>query len=98
MMKLTAEDRLFLKEQCHEDEASINQIERAARRTKYEYYDPSIDDRCHRIGVDKVISLVGREQWLIGMDRSAFHWSATIEVPGKERVVIFFDSSAFFRE
>ena len=88
-MKLTEEDKKFLREEMFEDERSILQIEKAIQKTIFE-----IDGK--RISADEVISLIGRKNFLCGMDRSAFHADAVQHTPdGKE---LYFDSRPFFKE
>lgn len=88
VMKLTKEDKEMLKSFGFFEE-DLDQIELAtsSRYTKYE-----LDNK--NISRDEVISLLGREVYLSGIARSAFHWSAlrTTE-DGKE---IYFDSSNLF--
>lgn len=92
-MKLTLEDKRFLKDQCFEDDVSIEQIERATRKTKYEYDDGIVT---RKISEKEAINILGRNEWLAGMDRAAFHSDATVCVDGMESAYVYFDSSAFF--
>ena len=88
-MKLTEEDRDFLRTQYHEDEESIDQIEKALRKTTFHMGN-------ERISAEEVIARIGREMFLSGIDRSAFHVTALRITPdGKE---IFFNSRRFFKE
>ena len=88
-MKLTEEDRQFLREEMFEDERSILQIEKAMKKTTFE-----IDGK--RISADDAISLIGRRNFLCGMDRCAFHVDAVQHTPdGKD---LYFDSRPFFKE
>ena len=88
-MKLTEEDRVYLREECHEDDEDIRQIEKVISKTTFK-----LDGK--RIPLKEAIDLLGREEFLSGMDRSAFHWSAVRMTPdGRE---IHFDSRRFFRE
>ncbi len=88
-MKLTEEDRQFLREEMFEDERSILQIEKAMKKTIFE-----IDGK--RISADDAISLIGRKNFLCGMDRCAFHVDAVQHTPdGKD---LYFDSRPYFKE
>ena len=87
-MKLTNEDKKILRSFGHPD-SDFAQIEEAAGKTKYD-----LDGK--RISRAKVIELIGRKQFLAGLSRSAFHWSAAqLTDDGME---IGFDSSAYFRD
>ena len=87
-MKLTKADREYIKRNFWESERNIDQIEEAIPHTKYRYCGAYI-------GVKRVIELIGREGFLSGMDRSAFHWTATyIDDTGEP---VLFDSSEYFR-
>lgn len=86
-MKLTEEDKAILREMGHED-SDFPQIEEATRRTIYECDNI-------RISCDEAIKLLGREEYLSGISRSAFHWSAVrVTWDGKS---IYFDSSRLFK-
>ena len=88
-MKLTEEDRQFLREEFFEDERSILQIEKAIKKTIFE-----IDGK--RISADEAISLIGRRNFLCGMDRCAFHVDAVQHtLDGKD---LYFDSRPYFKE
>lgn len=83
-MKLTRSDKQLLKEWGFLDE-DMRQIEMAMneRITTYELNN-------NQISRDKVIEILGKEQYLSGISRSAFHWSAM-------RESIYFDSSKLFK-
>ncbi len=85
-MKLNKEDKELLIEWGYLDE-DLDQIERATTKTVYE-----INDK--KISAKKAIELLGREKYLSGIGRSAFHWSATRSNDNNETV--FFDSSKLF--
>jgi hypothetical protein len=87
-MKLTQEDKTILREMGHKD-SDFEQIEEATRRTVY---------KCDgvRITCAEAIELLGRRDFLSGISRSAFHWSAERVTPdGKS---IYFDSARLFKE
>lgn len=86
-MKLTKEDKEYLMSVLGEDEHSLNQIEEATTTTKFKMNGK-------RIGIKKVIELLGRKQFLSGLDRCAFHFSCTRETESGEQ--IHFDNSKMF--
>lgn len=63
------DDKKSLREETFEDERGILQIEKAMKKTIFE-----IDGK--RISADEAISLIGRRNFLCGMDRCAFHADA----------------------
>ena len=91
-MKLTNSDKEILKEYGYEDEG-FAQIQRAfdTRNTKYTTY---ADDE-EPITREGVIKLLGRENFLSGLARSCFHYTAVRVVNGNVRV--YFDSSNLFK-
>lgn len=97
-MKLTEQDKEYLRKHFHEDERSIRQIEEATSYTRYELDDERGSCKPQRIGAKRVIELLGRKLWLSGMRRSAFHWEALVHVPGMDGVDVYFDSSRYFKE
>ena len=86
-MKLTKADREYIRRNFWEDDKNIDQIEAAIGCTWFEYKN-------ERIGVRKAIELIGREKFLSGMDRSAFHRTATVTTD--EGIPVYFDSSKYF--
>lgn len=89
-MKLTKEDRQYLREICHENEAAIEQIERASQKTVYEYQGKRISEK-------RALEILGRKQLLSALDRSAFHWTACTGGTDEDEWV-YLDSSRFFKE
>jgi hypothetical protein len=86
-MKLTSGDKELLIKWGHNEE-DLNQIEEAITKTVYEMNGK-------KITIDKAIDILGRETYLSGISRSAFHWSACREnEKGQE---IYFDSSKLFK-
>ena len=51
--------------------------------------------RGRRISAEKAIRLLGQENFLSGLSRSAFHWSAVRNTEDGERVM--FDSSRLYK-
>ncbi len=87
-MKLTNSDKEYLKEIGY-SETDFAQIEKASEKSDYEY-------KCRRIGQKKAIDLLGRKEYLSGIARSAFHFTACRKTPGGKPV--YFNSSRFFKE
>jgi len=72
-------------------ESDFEQIERATHKSITTY---TLNDK--NITREKAIELLGREAWLSGILRSAFHWTAARIVKDGNNVIIF-DSSKLFR-
>lgn len=89
-MKLTAEDKQHLIEWGY-SERDLPQIEEAMRRDKTAYKIGSCS-----ISREDAIAALGRLEYLSGIARSAFHFSAA-KTASDGRVVIF-DSSRLFRK
>lgn len=89
-MKLTTEDKQHLIEWGY-SERDLPQIEEAMRRDKTAYKIGS----CSISREDAIVAL-GRLEYLSGIARSAFHFSAA-RTASDGRVVIF-DSSRLFRK
>lgn len=89
VMKLTSADMALLLEWGH-PESDFQQIEEAFKKskTKYKFGDKPISR-------EEAISLLGREQYLSGISRSAFHYTAARETPDGQ--FVYFDSSNLFR-
>lgn len=86
-MKLTKNDKELLKSWGYEDK-DILQIEEATIKTTYE-----MDDK--KISIKKAIQVLGREEFLSGIARSAFHWNCVRT--NKNGETVFFDSSKLFK-
>ena len=89
-MKLIKEDKKLLKGWGIEEE-DFNQIERAIKKTVYEL---KVKDITKEITQEEALKILGREEFLSGISRSSFHWSA---VRNKEDKTIYFDSSKLFK-
>lgn len=85
-MKLTSNDKELLKEWGYKDN-DMGQIEEATRRTIYK-----MDGE--KISTKKALEELGREEYLSGISRSAFHWSSARN--SKNEKTVFFDSSKLF--
>lgn len=93
-MKLTQKDKEYLRSIGETEEEDINQIERAISKTKFEYHG-------ERISTKTAIGILGREIFLSGMQRSAFHLSAVryadwADWNGEDGV--YFYSSEYFKK
>lgn len=84
-MKLTQEDKKQLLEWGYPKE-DIDQIQEAIKVCKI-----TVDDK--RISTAKAIEILGKTEFLSGISRSAFHWSA---LRCKNNVEVYFDSSKLF--
>ena len=89
-MKLTAQDKEWLRNWGHDDR-DFPQIEEAmhGRKTIYD-----LDGR--RITRERAIRLLGRKAYIAGIARSAFHYSAVQDLDDGR--CVGFDSSNLFRE
>lgn len=88
-MKLTENDKQILKKWGHPD-ADIPQIEEATGKTIYKL------NFKERISAKRAIELLGRKEFLSGISRSAFHFTATRNIENTDDVV-YFDSSALLK-
>lgn len=105
-MKLTDTDKKYLLEKIYGGikqtfEEDLPQIEEAADVTKYslikykeDNWRGKYDEK--RISKTEAIRILGREGWLSGLSRSAFHWMATRELDDN-RSQVYFDSSKLFK-
>ena len=89
VMKLTEQDKTLLLDWGYE-ERDFPQIKAAmfAPNTHYTLNDSPIDR-------SEAISLLGWQEYLSGIARSAFHWTAVRETEDGRRV--YFDSSNLFK-
>ena len=99
-MNFTDDDKKFLLENVYGGikqtfEEDLPQIEEAADVTTYTLYKGDKSDG--RISRTKAIALCGRDGWLSGLSRAAFHWTATREVKGKPNLYVGFDAHKMFR-
>lgn len=86
-MKLTEQDKLILRNWGY-PESDMKQLQRAASWCKYE------GENDERLVAKEVISILGRETWLSGISRAAFHYSATRENNGQ---TVYFDCYAMHK-
>ena len=100
-MKLTDSDKQYLLANVYNGvkktlEEDLRQIEEAADVTKYKLFEDKRDRGM--ITRNAAIELVGREMWLSGIARSAFHWTAFRQVlSNPDRSYVMFDSRKLFR-
>ena len=85
-MKLTNKDKELLTSWGH-PESDFAQIEKAMSKTTYE-------TNGKKISRDEALETLGRKEYLSGISRSAFHWSAC---RGEEGNYVYFDSSKLFK-
>ena len=88
-MKLTSNDKGMLRKWGFSDQ-NFAQIEEALQKSKTKYKlgsDP--------ISREEAIVLLGRDVFLSGISRSAFHFTAARETADGK--VVYFDSSRLFR-
>lgn len=85
-MKLNKEDKELLTK-CGHSEAEINQVEEAINKTTYTMGKK-------RISATTALTVLGRENFLSGISRSAFHYSFCRTNENGEEVS--FDSSKLF--
>lgn len=110
-MKLTENDKKQLKENGY-IESDFPQIERAMQKSKTTYKAVHMGTgEKETISREKAIEILGRETWLSGISRSAFHWSATRDnmrgyskpksadyvVTQMPTQIVYFDSSNLFK-
>ena len=88
-MRLTDSDKECLKAWGY-PEQDMKQIEEAMRKTVYKI------NHKRRISAEKDSKLLGREAYLCGLSRSAFHWSASRDI-GDRGNTVSFDSSRLFK-
>lgn len=94
-MKLTENDKRILSEWGYR-RSDYPQIERATN-VSITIYKIETEKTNRKISRDEAIKVLGREKWLSGIARSAFHWSAT-RLSDDEKAIVYFDSSRLFRE
>lgn len=99
-MKLGKSDKEMLLDLGY-DEADIKQISSVVSKTVYTYYSSSTSNsglvRTQKISSEKAKSLLGDRDFLTGLARSAFHFTASRTVGDKKGAeYILFDSSGLF--
>lgn len=100
-MELTDNDRQLIKSWGYTP-CNVAQIAHVVFFTKYEYCKLHCDEK-HNVTCGekepiteaKALQVLGREQFLQGLCRSAFHWTASCE--NKNSEMVCFDSSSYFK-
>ena len=77
-----------------EDEKNFRQLNEAMRRTKYTLVTPYTS---RKIRKEEAVEVLGEDEYLSGIQRSAFHGTATRKVMGKPFQMVLFDSSALWK-
>ena len=93
-MKLSNKDKKYLLS-IGALEDDFEQMEKVTKHTKYEYFTKEDESIVTTITQKKSIEILGRERFLIGLLRSAFHRSAVQYNDNGEYVL--FDSEKFFK-
>lgn len=93
-MKLTNADTKYL-EGIGVPEEDFGQIEEAAAVTKYTLFDADARMELGRIPKTEAVKRLGREGWLNGLARSAFHWTAMRQTADKKNYILFESKSLF---
>ena len=89
-MKLTETDKNMLKEWGYSEE-DIPHIEKAIRVSNYFLYKNQ--EKSTSISSKNALELLGKELFLSGIARSAFHWNALRE---NDSIKVLFDSKKLF--
>lgn len=89
-MKLTKTDKNMLKEWGYSEE-DIPQIEKVIRVSNYFLYKNQ--EKSTSISSKNALELLGKELFLSGIARSAFHWNALRE---NDSIKVLFDSKKLF--
>ncbi len=110
-MRLTETDKKQLIENGH-TKRDFKQIEEAMQKSKTKYEAENLlTGEVKRISREEAIQILGREAWLNGISRSAFHWDATQDnmrgyfkpksadyvVTQMPTHIVYFDSSNLFK-
>lgn len=93
MKKLNKEHQAIILDFGYPKE-DLKQIERALSKTDFELLTPE-KNQDEKISKDKAIEILGEKEFLSGMCRSAFHYSAVRENKFGQKV--YFNSSRLFK-
>ena len=77
-----------------EDEKNFRQLNEAMRRTKYTLVTPYTS---RKIRKEEAVEVLGEDEYLSGIQRSAFHGTATRNVMGQPFQMVLFDSFALWK-
>jgi hypothetical protein len=94
-MKLTNKDKKYLLSIGYA-ENDFEQIGNIAKYTKYEMFTKEDESIVTRITQKKAIELLGRNTFLSGLGRTAFHRSA-VRYNDDDNICVMFDSDKFFK-
>lgn len=89
--ELSEESKSILKEHGIPD-CDFKQIAEAIRKTTYQVVE---NGKQRRISAEKAMDILGKERFLSGISRSAFHWDAVRVVDSCE---VYFDSRKLFTD
>ena len=93
-MKLTNKDKKYLLSIGY-SENDFEQIGNIAKYTKYEMFTKEDESIVTTITQKKAIELLGRNTFLSGLGRTAFHQSA-VRYNNDDTICVLFDGSKFF--
>lgn len=88
-MELTKEDEFYL-EVLGNNVRDFKQIEDATSKTVYTLFDNT------KISREMAIEILGRQEYISGIARSAFHWTS-VRYNKDNSIAVYFDSSDLFR-
>jgi hypothetical protein len=94
-MKLTKKDKAYLLS-IGVNESDFQQMEMVSRYTKYEMFETHNESIVTKITQKKAIEILGRNTFLNGLHRCAFHSSAVRYSPD-DKIVVLFDNNNFFK-
>lgn len=94
-MKLTNKDKKYLLSIGY-TENDFEQIGNIAKYTKYEMFTKEDESIVTRITQRECIKLLGRNTFLSGLGRTAFHQSA-VRFNNDDTICVLFDSSKIFK-
>ena len=94
-MKLTNKDKKYLLSIVYA-ESDFKQIENIAKYTKYEMFSKEDESIVTTITQKKTIELLGRNTFLSGLGRTAFHQSA-VRYNDEGTIYVVFDNNKFFK-
>ena len=93
-MKLTNKDKKYLLSIGY-SENDFEQIGNIAKYTKYEMFTKEDESIVTTITQKKAIELLGRNTFLSGLGRTAFHQSA-VRFNNDDTICVLFDGNKFF--
>lgn len=95
-MKLTKKDKEYLLSIGYA-ESDFEQIEDVAKYTKYDMFTKEDESIVTRITQKKAIEILGRNVYLSGLGRTAFHYSV-VRYNDEGTIYVVFDGSKFFNK